>query len=134
MIGLDTNVLLRLGDDDEPFQRDRARALVRAQDAGGCFVNAIVLSEYAWTLGRFYKMPRGAIADRLTVLLESSDFVVASGGEAQRAVRRFREGAADFADYFLAEINAAAGCTTTATFDGDALKSGGPFSPVPTLL
>jgi predicted nucleic-acid-binding protein len=133
MIGLDTNVLLRLGDDDEPSQRDRARALVRARGAGGCFVNAVVLTEYAWTLSRSYKLSRDSVADRLTVILESSDFVVASPGEAQRAVRSFRQGPADFADYYLAEMNSAAGCTTTATFDREALKSGEPFSPVPTL-
>ena len=93
MIGLDTNVLLRLGDDDEPVQRDRARARVRSQGANGCFVNAIVLAEFAWTLTR---------------------------------------GPADFADYFLAEINTSAGCAMTATFDRDALKSGEPFASVPT--
>ena len=50
MIGLDTNILLRLGDDDDKAQRDRARALVRAQGEGGCYVNEIVLAELAWTL------------------------------------------------------------------------------------
>jgi predicted nucleic-acid-binding protein len=112
MIGLDTNVLLRLGDDDEPQQRDRARALVRSQGANGCFVNAIVLAEFAWTLTRSY--------------------VVASLDKASRAVQRFREGPSDFADYFLAEINASAGCVMTATFDSDPLKSGEPFAAVPT--
>jgi predicted nucleic-acid-binding protein len=132
MIGLDTNVLLRLGDDDEPIQRDRARALVRSQGANGCFVNAIVLAEFAWTLTRSYKLSRGDAAARIAVILESPEFVVASLDEASRAVQRFREGPADFADYFLAEINTSAGCSMTATFDSDALKSGEPFAPVPT--
>ncbi len=47
MIGLDTNVLLRLGDDEEPGQRDRAPAVVRSRDKNGSFVNAIVLAEFA---------------------------------------------------------------------------------------
>jgi predicted nucleic-acid-binding protein len=132
MIGLDTNVLLRLGDDDEPIQRDRARALVRSQGANGCFVNAIVLAEFAWTLTRSYKLARGDVAARIAVIVESPEFVVASLDEASRAVQRFREGSADFADYFLAEINTSAGCAMTATFNSDALKSGEPFAPVPT--
>jgi len=132
MIGLDTNVLLRLGDDDEPHQRDRARALVRSQGANGCFVNAIVLAEFAWTLTRSYKLSCGDAAARIAVILESPEFVVASLDEASRAVQRFRVGPADFADYFLAEINASAGCAMTATFDSAALKSGEPFAPVPT--
>jgi predicted nucleic-acid-binding protein len=132
MIGLDTNVLLRLGDDEEPHQRDRARALVRSQGASGCFVNTIVLAEFAWTLTRSYKLSRGDVAARISVILESPEFVVANLDDASRAVQRFRVGSADFADYFLAEINISAGCTMTATFDRDALKSGDPFRAVPT--
>lgn len=132
MIGLDTNVLLRLGDADEPVQRDRARALVRSQGANGCFVNAIVLAEFAWTLTRSYKLSRGDTAARIAVILESPEFVIANLDEASRAVERFRKGPADFADYFLAEINISAGCATTATFDRSALKSGEPFSSVPS--
>jgi predicted nucleic-acid-binding protein len=131
MIGLDTNVLLRLGDGQEPDQRDRARALVGSQGASGCFVNAIVLSEFAWTLTRVYKLSRADVAARIAIILEAPEFVVASLAEASRAIQRFRGGPADFADYFLAEINASAGCATTATFDRDALKSGEPFSTVP---
>ena len=131
MIGLDTNVLLRLGDDEEPGQRDRARGLVLSQGAGGCFVNEIVLAEFAWTLLRRYKLSRADVAARLALVLESPEFVVASRGEASRAVERFGAGPADFADYFLAEINRAAGCATTATFDREALNSGAPFSNVP---
>ena len=132
MIGLDTNVLLRLGDDREPDQRDRARALVGSQGSSGCFVNAIVLSEFAWTLTRIYKLSRADVAARIAVILEAPEFAVASVAEASRAVQRFRSGPADFADYFLAEINSSVGCTATATFDRDALKSGKPFVVVPT--
>jgi predicted nucleic-acid-binding protein len=132
MIGLDTNVLLRLGDDLEPRQRDRARALVGSQGISGCFVNAIVLSEFAWTLTRIYKLSRADVAARIALILEAPEFVVASLDEASRAVHRFRSGPADFADYFLAEINTSAGCAATATFDSDAIKSGEPFAAVPT--
>ena len=132
MIGLDTNALLRLGDDDEPHQRDRARALVRSQGANGCFVNALVLAEFAWTLTRSYKLSRADTAARIAVILESPEFVIASLDKASRAIQRFRDGPADFADYFLAEINTTAGCAMTATFDRDALKSGEPFATVST--
>ena len=132
MIGLDTNVLLRLGDDEEPAQRERARELVRSQGASGSFVNAIVLAEFAWTLTRSYRLSRADVAARISVILESPEFVVANLDDASRAVQRFRDGGADFADYFLAEINASSGCTMTATFDRDALKSGEPFTAVPT--
>lgn len=131
MIGLDTNVLLRLGDDDDKAQRDRARAMVLAQGEGGCYVNEIVPVEFAWTLTRSYKLSRDDVAKRLALSLDSPEFVIGGFAEAQRALDRFRTEPADFADYFLAELNASAGCATTATFDGDALKSGEPFSSVP---
>jgi predicted nucleic-acid-binding protein len=133
MIGLDTNVLLRLGDEREPAQRARAIALLHTQGRAGSYVNSIVLSEFAWTLGRRYKLTRDDVADRLAIVLAAPEFVVANPSEAARALERYRVGPADFADYFLAEMNRAAGCTNTATFDIAALKSGEPFSPVPTL-
>jgi predicted nucleic-acid-binding protein len=133
MIGLDTNVLLRLGDNLEPAQRGRALALIRSQGFGGCFVNGIVLCEFSWTLRQSYKMTRSEIAARLAVLLELPELVIASPEEAARALQRFRVGPAEFADYFLAEINRSAGCASTATFDSDAIKSGEPFVPVPEL-
>lgn len=133
MIGIDTNVLLRLGDDLEPGQRGRALALIRSQGFGGCFVNGIVLCEFSWTLRQSYKMTRSEVAARLGVLLELPELVIASPQEAERALHRFRQGPADFADYYLAEINRSAGCASTATFDSDAIKSGEPFIPVPDL-
>ena len=108
MIGLDTNVLLRLGDDQEPGQRDRARALVRSQGANGCFVNAIVLAEFAWTLTRNFKIVSAATRPRLHRCHSWNRLEVswsASRDEASRAVDDFRRGPADFADYFLAAIN-----------------------------
>ncbi len=131
MIGIDTNILLRLCDDDDKAQRDPARAPVRARSEGGWYVNEIVLVEFAWSLTRFYKLSRDEVARRLALVLDSPEFVIAGLAEARRAMDRFRTGPADFAHYFLAELNATAGCATTATFDRDALISGEPFSSVP---
>jgi predicted nucleic-acid-binding protein len=78
-------------------------------------------------------MTRGEIAAHLAVLLELPELVIASQEEVTRALNRFRVGPADFADYYLAEINRSAGCASTATFDSDAIKSGEPFIPVPGL-
>jgi predicted nucleic-acid-binding protein len=133
MIGLDTNVLLRLGDEKEPAQRARAVALVASQGPSGCFVDTIVLCEYVWSLRTGFKMERGAIADRLEAICATSEILLSRFREVQLALAKFRAGPADFSDYLIAEINSAEGCSSTATFDGDALKSGAPFSPVPTL-
>ncbi len=80
---------------------------------------------------RSYKLSRGGVAARIAAILGSSEFVVASSEEASRVVERFREGLADFARCFLAEINASSGCAMTATFDSASLKSGEPFAAIP---
>jgi len=133
MIGLDTHVRLRLGDHKEPVRKPRAGALVRGLGAAGSFVNPVVLCEFAWTLARLYKLSRIEVADRIGIFLEVPESVVAHAEEAERALALYRGGPADFADCFLAEINRAAGCHATATFDGDALKSGDLFMPIPAL-
>lgn len=130
-VGLDTNVLLRIGDDLAPAQQARAQALVRSLGPAGSFVGAIVLAEFAWTLRRHYKLSRQEVSDRIAILLEAPEFVIAEAAEAERALIRYRQGPADFADYFLAEINRSQGCTATLSFDSAALKSGDPFLPVP---
>ncbi len=59
MIGLDTNVLLRLFLEDNPAQCERARSFVDAATADEpCLVNPVVLAEFAWTLARSYKKKR----------------------------------------------------------------------------
>lgn len=133
MIGLDTNVLLRLVEDSDPQQRLRADALVRAQGVRGCYVNPIVLAELAWTLARTYKQSGEEIADRIELILEAPEFVVANADEAERAVAHLRQGTAGFPDYFLAEINRSAGCDNTATFDKLAGRSKDLFAAVPHI-
>jgi predicted nucleic-acid-binding protein len=132
MIGVDTNVLLRLSDEESPQERARARELVRTQP-GRLFVNEIVLAEFVWTLAKAFKKPRREIAERVAILLEADEFVVARSPEAGRALERYRDGRADFTDYFLAEINRSQGCSATASFDAKAVKSGDPFIPVPSF-
>ena len=133
MIGLDTNVLLRLGDDKEPVQKAQAIALIRSSGAAGSYVNPIALTEFAWTLARTYKLSRREVADRIAIVLEAAEFVVAHAEQAELALGRYRAGPADFADYFLGEINRSEGCDATASFDGDALKCADLFVPVPML-
>lgn len=122
MIGLDTNVLLRLFDRSDRAQTTAAERLIAEQGQEGCLLNPIVLSEFAWTLDRTYKVGRGIVADHIDRILEASEFIVPFADEAAAAADRFREGPADFADYFSAEINRTLGCTTTITFDRDAAK------------
>jgi predicted nucleic-acid-binding protein len=131
MIGIDTNVLLRLFLHDDAAQTMRARKCVaEAGAAEPIVVNPIVLAEFVWTLSRGWKQSRKQVAGHLATILAADDLRVLHRREAQAALVSYRRGKADFADYFLAEINADAGCRSTLTFDRDALDSK-LFSEVP---
>src|SRR5215203_728968 len=121
MIGIDTNVLLRMLLDDDPDHSPRAvRFLKHASASESVVINPVVLAEATWTLARTYKSPRQEIAERIAGILETSRFEVMFADAAERAVEEYRSGRAEYADYLLAHINAEFGCRTTFTFDQDA--------------
>ena len=122
MMGLDTNVLLRLFIEDDPVQNDRARRFVDAAASDEpCMVSPVVLSEFAWTLARSFKKKRHEVARLIEGVLSMDDLEVPFRRAAERALAAYRNGKADFPDYFLAEINRELGCASTATFDQAAL-------------
>jgi predicted nucleic-acid-binding protein len=119
--GVDTNIVLRIFDRTDTRQSSAVERLIaEAASSKDLLLNPIVLAELAWTLKRSYKKSRSVIADHLDLLLQSPEFVVPFGVEVADAVRRYREGSADFADYLLAAINRASGCRSTLTFDHEA--------------
>jgi predicted nucleic-acid-binding protein len=131
MIGLDTNVLLRLFIDDDSQQYDRARRFFDAVSARDtCVVNAVVLAEFAWTLVRGFRKKRHEVAHLIAELLSADDVEIQHRSAAEGALDAYRGGKADFPDYLLAAINAELGCASTATFDRAALDYPA-FSPVP---
>jgi predicted nucleic-acid-binding protein len=131
MIGLDTNVLLRLFIEDDLAQSSRARSFVDAATADEpCVVNPVVLAEFAWTLARNFKKKRHEVAHLIEGVLSMDDLEVSFRRAAQEALAAYRSGKADFPDYFLAEINLELRCASTATFDQAALDHSA-FSPVP---
>jgi len=130
MIGLDTNVLLRLFIDDGLRQYDRAHRFFDATSATETsVVNAVVLAEFAWTLVRGFRKKRDEAAHLIAELLSADDVEIQHRSAAERALAAYRKGKADFPDYFLAEINLDLGCASTATFDQAALDHSA-FSPV----
>lgn len=119
MIGLDTNLLVRLLlQDDQSQARAVERVLVRARrERTPLFVADLVLCELVWVLARRARVPRKAIADAVERILDTDLITVADPGVARRALAAYREGAGDFADYVIREQALAAGATEVVTFD-----------------
>ena len=119
MIGIDTNVLLRLLLDNDPLQVRRARQVASSAEAAGqpLFVNDVVLAETVWTLGSRYDATKSELIDALRSLLDNARLAFESRSVLSKAVIGFESSDADFADCLIVAKNAAAGCEHTATFD-----------------
>lgn len=126
MIGIDSNVLLRVLLSDDTPQAARARRLLEAECAGArrAFVNRGVLLEALWTLARGYRYSRAQLADAVEVMLSSPELVIEDGTAVAEALDLFRRTRADFADLLIGVTNRRAGCATTYTFDRAAAATG----------
>lgn len=126
MIGLDTNVLLRIFiEDDPPAQHRRAVALLEGVAPEVAQVNPIVLAEATWTLAQRMKRSRQEISTFVAALLNTDVIELSSADAVRRALGAYGAGRADFADYLIAELNADAGCRSTFTFDKAAADHAG---------
>lgn len=124
MIGIDTNVLLRVIIADEPKQAEAARNFIRnhcSPDDPG-YVSHITMVELVWTLGKAYQLSREDISRAVEQILETAQLDVESSNDVAAALKDYRKGTADFADCLLARVNAAAGCDYTITLDRKAAR------------
>lgn len=127
MIGIDTNVLVRLFVADDPRQTSIALEFIRGRctaEAPG-FVSNVVLAEVAWILASGYGYSRVQIADAIERILETVQLQVESSTDLAAALEEFRVGSADFSDCLLGQANLTSGCTHTVTFDRKAAKLAG---------
>ncbi len=127
MIGIDTNVLLRLLVRDHDGQVKAAERFVNAHcssdDPG--YVSRIVIAEIAWVLKDIYDYDRTQIAGAIRGILNVSQFEVDSADEVHAAVADYEKSSAGFTDCLVARLNASAGCEYTVTFDRKAAKLDG---------
>ena len=91
MIGIDTNVLLRLLVRDDEAQVRAAERFIATHcspDSPG-FVSLVVVVETAWALRRFYLYDRSQIAAALGSLLDVAELEIESAAEVRSAVADF---------------------------------------------
>lgn len=124
MIGLDTNVLVRLVVNDEPKQVAAAIKFL-AQNCTAddpAYINIPVLCELVWTLERAYGYERADIARALAAILDNAAFLVEAAAVVATALERYTRQSFDFADLVIGGMNQARGCRATVTFDRKAAK------------
>ena len=119
MIGIDTNVLLRLWLDDDPAQSRRIDVLLgeHGQAAGSLLVSDVVLAEAVWTLGSAYSQGKAEQLKAVRSLLDEAAFAFESRDAVAAALAFCERSTCGFSDCLIAAKHAALGCEFTATFD-----------------
>ena len=124
MLAVDTNVLVRILIDDPASVRQCEAARRLAAEAESVYVAQVVQVETVWVLDSVYRFGRAKLADALMGLTTNRGFDLQRPEVFREALRKFRTGTVNFADYIiLAEAHAID--TELATFDKKLSKQTG---------
>lgn len=114
---VDTNILVRAFVEDDEAQAAIAKALLGK--ATLIAISIPVFCEFAWVLGRSYKIPSTDIASAIGALLDT-ETVTTDGPAVEAGIAMLREGG-DFADGAIAAQGEALGGNIMVSFDKTAL-------------
>ena len=119
MIGIDTNILLRLWLNDDPRQNKRLDSLLaeHGREPGSLLVTDVVLVEAIWTLRSALDQDKRAQLMAVRSLLDETAFAFEDREAVAGAWSLFESGSCGFADCLVVAKHARQGCDFTATFD-----------------
>lgn len=119
MIGIDTNILLRLWLNDDRAQSKRIDQLLAEHGGlpGSLLVTDVVLVEAVWTLKSAYEQDKQAQLIAVRSLLEETAFAFEDREAVAAALTLFESGSCGFADCLVVAKHARQGCDFTATLD-----------------
>lgn len=118
MIGVDTNVLLRLYVRDDLAQHRAAVMFFQARtDADPAFVHLIVFVEFVWSLRRTYGYSNKDVMDLASRLLSVNDIRLEHRDVVADAILAVENLSVGLVDALIALANVAHGCSATVTFD-----------------
>jgi predicted nucleic-acid-binding protein len=124
MLGLDTNVVMRLLVSDDAEQTRRARKLIE-QSLGReepVLVSLLVLIESEWVLRSNYGFKRDAVLSMFRALLEARELSFEDEPAVEEALFHWKDSACGLADCLITAHNRQLGCRATATFDAKAAR------------
>jgi predicted nucleic-acid-binding protein len=119
MIGIDTDILLRLWLNDDRAQSKRIDQLLAEHGGlpGSLLVTDVVLAEAVWTLKSAFEQDKQAQLIAVRSLLEETAFAFEDREAVAAALTLFESGSCGFADCLVVAKHARQGCDFTATFD-----------------
>ena len=123
MIGIDTNVLLRLVlQDDEAQSRYAVTLFERLSSEAPGFINTVVLMEFICAARRHAKMTKTELKAIVSGLLDSDNIVLQDEDVIELVLDEMEKSPEEFTDIFIALKNRAMGCSRTMTFDKGAAE------------
>jgi predicted nucleic-acid-binding protein len=124
MLGLDTNVVIRLLVSDDAEQTRRARKLIELSldRQEPVLVSLLVLIESEWLLRSSYGFKRDAVLNMFRALLEARELSFEDEPAVEEALFYWKDSACGFTDCLIAAHNRQLGCRATATFDAKAAR------------
>jgi len=124
MIGIDTNVVVRLVVADDADQTRRARQLIDQALGRGepVLVSLLVLLESEWVLRSCYGFGREALLGIFRALLEACELVFEDDPALEEALFHWKDSACGFSDCLITAHNRQMGCRSTASLDGKAAR------------
>jgi predicted nucleic-acid-binding protein len=127
MLGIDTNVVMRLLVSDDPEQTRRARKLIEQSLAREepVLVSLLVLIESERVLRSSYGFKRDAVLGMFRALLEAREMSFEDEPAVEEALFHWKDSACGLADCLITAHNRQLGCRTTATFDAKASRPPG---------
>jgi predicted nucleic-acid-binding protein len=130
MLGIDTNVVMRLLVSDDAEQTRCARKLIE-QSLGRkepVLVSLPVLIESEWVLRSGYGFKRDAVLGMFRALLEARELPFEDEPAVEEALFYWKDSACGFADCLITAHNRQLRCRATATFDAKAARLPGALS------
>jgi predicted nucleic-acid-binding protein len=123
--GLDANVLVRYIVQDDPEQSKLATQFIERECTleSPAFINGIVICKLVWVLETAYEYARQDISRVIEQILRTREFYIHDPELLWQSLWGYQHKGADFADHFIASINAHNGCKFTVTFDKKAAKA-----------
>jgi predicted nucleic-acid-binding protein len=124
MLGIDTNVLVRLLVSDAPDQTRRARKLIeRAMaDQEPVFISLLVVMETEWILRSHYGFDRAGVHFAFRCMLQTRELFFENEPVLEEALFNWEGSACGFADCLIAAHQRRLGCRVTPSFDSRAAR------------
>ena len=119
MLGIDTNVVVRLLIADDAARTRRARKLVDEAVSRDepVLVSLLVLIETEWVLRSRYGLSRETVLGVFRAALEARELSFEDESAFEEALFHWHDSACGFSDCLIAAHNRRLGCRATATFD-----------------